>query len=69
MSRILITGVSGFLGSHVAVNLCKAGHSLSGTFHVHPERFDLVLGGTGDKPAPLLHLAGPALPADRDQSR
>ena len=33
MSRILITGVAGFLGSHLARTLLESGHSVTGTVH------------------------------------
>ena len=33
MSRVLITGIAGFLGSHMAESLLEAGHTVTGTVH------------------------------------
>ena len=42
--RIFITGIAGFLGSHLAKNLIKLGHKISGNDN-------LILGENTDSPS------------------
>ncbi|MHC4944013.1 MAG: SDR family oxidoreductase [Planctomycetota bacterium] len=46
MKRILVTGGSGFLGSHAAWLLSREGFEVSATYGKHPDRFQSTFGKT-----------------------
>jgi dTDP-4-dehydrorhamnose reductase len=53
MARLLITGVSGFLGSHVASAAAAAGHFTVGTWHKHPFHLEGVKDWRIDLASPM----------------
>lgn len=55
MDRVLITGASGFLGSHLGVHLANSGHDVLGLFHTNtiPLPFRSLKGDVSDREALL----------------
>ena len=47
--KILITGVAGFLGSHLAQNLSESGHKIVGKLYKVLDWFALNIGKAKDK--------------------
>ena len=37
MSKILVTGGAGYIGSHTCVELLERGYEITGFFHSHPD--------------------------------
>lgn len=53
MAHVLVTGASGFLGSHVLRALAAAGHAVTGTYREHRERLPAVAHGAQAVPLDL----------------
>lgn len=66
MNQVLVTGVSGFLGGHVALQLLKQGHSVIGTIQ-NSEKAAAIRKALGDAGAELGHLTLVELDLLRDE--